>query len=93
MAARTKEDIIGKISEDTGVAKNQAKKVVDSFLDSVAEGLQDGGKVTLVGFGTFQVKQQSSRKGRNPQTGEEMTIPAKNVVKFSPGKGLKDIMS
>ena len=93
MAAKTKEDIVSKISQETGIAKNRAKKVVDSFLESIVEGLQDGSRVTLAGFGTFQVKQQSSRNVRNPQTGEEMVIPSKNVPKFNPGKGLKDILS
>lgn len=93
MAARTKEDHVNQVAKKAGIIKEQARKAVDSLLDSVANGLQDDGKVTLTGFGSFQVQEREARKGRNPQTGEQITIPAKKVVKFSPGKGLKDSVS
>lgn len=93
MAAKTKEDHVNQVAKKAGIIKEQARKAVDSLLDSVANGLQDDGKVTLTGFGSFQVQEREARKGRNPQTGEQITIPAKKVVKFSPGKGLKDSVS
>jgi len=93
MASKTKEDLVSKVAQDTGITKAQAKQAVESFLDSVSEGLAGGGKVTLTGFGTFQVQEREARTGRNPQTGEKMLIPARKVPKFSPGKNLKKLVS
>lgn len=93
MASKTKEDLVNNVAQETGITKAQAKKAVESFLDAITEGLADGGKVTLTGFGTFQVQEREARTGRNPQTGEKMLIPARKVPKFSPGKGLKQLVS
>jgi DNA-binding protein HU-beta len=81
-----KGDLISKIAEDAGLSKAQAGDALNSVLDSVVATLKKGDKVTLVGFGTFSVSQRSARTGRNPQTGAEIKIPAKNVVKFKAGK-------
>ena len=87
----TKADLIEKIAEDSGLSKIVATKALDSFLEGVGQALKKkDGKVTLVGFGTFSKIRRKARKGRNPQTGEEIRIKACNVVKFRPGKKLKD---
>ena len=83
-----KAELIAKISEDTEVTKTQANAVIDSFVDNVTKTLRAGGKVTLVGFGTFSVSRRLARNGRNPQTGEVIKIKAKKVAKFKAGKEL-----
>lgn len=85
-----KGDLINKIADEAGLSKADASKALDAVLNGVTGTLSSGGKVTLVGFGTFSVSQRAARKGRNPQTGQEINIPAKNVVKFKPGKELSD---
>ncbi|MBS1758986.1 MAG: HU family DNA-binding protein [Bacteroidetes bacterium] len=85
-----KADLISKISEDTGITKVQANAAIDSFIDAVTKTLKGGGKVTLVGFGTFIVSKRKARKGRNPKTGEEIKISAKKVARFKAGKELSD---
>ncbi len=87
----TKADLIEKIASDSGISKVLAAKALDSFIGGVEQALKKkDGKVTLVGFGTFSKLRRKARKGRNPQTGEEIKIKARNVVKFKPGKKLKD---
>ena len=83
-----KGDLINKIADDAGLSKAQAGAALNAVLDSVTGTLKGGGKVTLVGFGTFSVSKRAARTGRNPQTGQEIQIAAKNVVKFKPGKEL-----
>ena len=83
-----KGDLISKISEDAGLSKTQASSALDAVIDGVTGTLKNGDKLTLVGFGTFSVSHRAARKGRNPQTGKEINIAAKNVVKFKPGKDL-----
>mgnify|MGYP001405463634 CR=1 FL=1 len=83
-----KADLIAKISEDTGITKQQANAALDSFTEAVTKTLKGGGKVTLVGFGTFMVSKRKARKGRNPQTGAEIKIKAKTVARFKAGKEL-----
>jgi len=73
-----------------GVTKKQAGEVVDAFVDFVTDALSDGGSVTIPGFGTFHVTESAERQGRNPQTKEAITIPARKNARFKPGKGLKD---
>ena len=70
--------------------KKQAQAVVDCVFSTITNALQKNDAVTLIGFGTFKVSQRNSRKGRNPQTGQEMLIKAKKVPRFVPGKALKD---
>jgi DNA-binding protein HU-beta len=83
-----KAELISKISEDAGITKTQANDTLDSFVEAVAKTLKGGGKVTLVGFGTFSVSKRAARNGRNPQTGAVIKIKAKKVAKFKAGKEL-----
>jgi DNA-binding protein HU-beta len=83
-----KGDLISKIADDAGLTKVQASAALDAVVDGVTSTLAKGDKLTLVGFGTFSVTHRAARKGRNPQTGAEINIAAKNVVKFKPGKEL-----
>ena len=88
-----KSDLIDAMASDAGISKAAAKSALESFMSSVTNTLKDGGKVALVGFGTFSVSKRSARSGRNPQTGAEITIPAKNVAKFKAGAGLSDAVN
>ncbi|MEO6681575.1 MAG: HU family DNA-binding protein [Ginsengibacter sp.] len=83
-----KAELIAKIAEDAGITKTQANATLDSFTNAVTKTLKGGGKVTLVGFGTFSVSKRAARNGRNPQTGEVIKIKAKKVAKFKAGKQL-----
>ena len=86
-----KSDLIDQIADDAGISKAVALKALNSFMENVTKALKKkDGKVTLVGFGTFAKTRRKARKGRNPQTGEPIKIKASNVVKFRPGKKLKD---
>ena len=85
-----KAELIAKIADDAGVTKTQANAALDSFVEAVTKTLKGGGKVTLVGFGTFSVSKRAARNGRNPQTGEEIDIAASKVPAFKPGKELKE---
>lgn len=86
----TKAELIDKIASGTGLSKSDASKALDSTLNAVKAALKKGQKVTLVGFGTFSVVKRKSRKGRNPRTGDVITIPAAKIPKFTSGKALKD---
>ena len=83
-----KADLIAKVADDAGVTKTQANAALDSFVEAVTRTLKGGGKVTLVGFGTFSVSKRAARNGRNPQTGEVIKIKARKVAKFKAGKEL-----
>jgi DNA-binding protein HU-beta len=85
-----KKELIEKVSEKAGLKKSEAERALKAFEESVIEALKDGEKVTLVGFGTFSVSERKARKGRNPQTGEMIDIPAKKSPKFLAGKFFKD---
>ena len=78
------------MAADANISKKEAEAALNSFVASVKESLGKGESVSLVGFGTFGVSQRNARKGRNPQTGEEIDIPARRVPTFKAGKGLKD---
>ena len=93
MSGKTKKDLVESVANETGLTKAKAKLVVNELINSIQEELRSGGKVTLTGFGTFQAKKQAARKGRNPQTGEPMQIPAKRTIKFTTGEGLKKLMA
>ena len=87
----TKAELVEKMAKDAGISKAAANKTLDSFVDGVKTALKKrDGKITLVGFGTFSKVRRKARKGRNPATGEEIKIKARNAVKFKPGKALKD---
>lgn len=85
-----KADLIAKIADDTGITKTQANAALDSFTEAVTKTLRGGGKVTLVGFGTFMISKRKARKGRNPQTGAEIKIKARSVARFKAGKELAE---
>ena len=86
----TKADLVGKIADDAGVTKIAAEKALNSFIAAVADALAAGSKITLVGFGTFDVAERAEREGRNPRTGEVLKIPASKVVRFKAGNKLKE---
>lgn len=85
-----KAELITLMAEKSGLTKKDAEKALKSFVESVDETLAKNEKVQLVGFGTFEVKQRGERKGRNPKTLEEITIPASKVPVFKAGKELKE---
>lgn len=85
-----KTDLINQVSESTELSKKDVTKAIDAVFEAIAGALQNGDKVQLVGFGNFEVRERSARKGRNPQTGEEIEIPASKIPAFKPGKALKD---
>lgn len=86
----TKAELIDKISSGARLSKADAAKALDSTLSSIKGALKKGQKVALVGFGTFSVVKRKSRKGRNPRTGEVISIPAAKIPKFRAGKTLKE---
>ncbi|MGA8942248.1 MAG: HU family DNA-binding protein [Thermoactinomyces sp.] len=88
-----KTELIEKVAEKTGKTKKEAGMVIDSVLKTISEALKAGEKVTLIGFGNFEVREYAARKGRNPQTGEEMHIEARKAPAFKPGKHLKDLIN
>ncbi|MGO8943823.1 MAG: HU family DNA-binding protein [Syntrophobacteraceae bacterium] len=86
----TKAELVAKIASEVGLTKSQAEKAVAGFVSAVTGALSAGGKITLVGFGTFSVATRSKREGRDPRTGKKIKIPAKKVVKFKAGKTLSE---
>lgn len=85
-----KKDLINVVAEKTGMTKKDSGLAVESVFDVIKETLSKGEKVQIIGFGTFEVRDRAARKGRNPQTGEEIDIPATRVPAFKAGKALKD---
>jgi len=85
-----KSDLINAIAEKADVKKETAKKTLEAFLSTTKEALSKGDRISLVGFGTFSISKRNARVGRNPQTGKEINIPAKKVVKFKAGSDLND---
>jgi DNA-binding protein HU-beta len=88
-----KADLVEKIATAHGLSKTAAGKAIDTFIDSVTSVLKKGGRVTLVGFGTFSVYQRKARNGRNPQTGGVLKIGARRAAKFTPGNELRKAVS
>ena len=88
-----KTDLINEIANNTGSSKKDAATSLEATLQSISKALKSGNSVTLIGFGTFKTIKTSARKGRNPQTGKEIQIPASTRVKFSAGKALKDTVN
>lgn len=86
----TKADLVEKIATKANLTKAAAERALNAFLASVTDGLKQEEKLTLTGFGTFVVENRKARQGRNPRTGAAITIPASKMVKFRPGKQLKD---
>lgn len=85
-----KTELIAAVAEKAELSKKDAEKAVKAFTDVVAEELVKGEKIQLVGFGTFEVSERAAREGRNPKSGEKMTIAASRTPKFKAGKALKD---
>lgn len=88
-----KNDLVSKVSDETGLSKSDSAKAVDSVIETITSELKSGGDVRLVGFGTFLVTKRKATTGRNPQTGAEIQIPAANVPKFRAGKSLKESLN
>ncbi len=88
----TKTELIDKVSTDAELSKSDAGRAVNAVLDNISKSLKKGDSVTLIGFGTFDVAKRKARKGRNPQTGEAIKIPAMKVPKFRAGKALKELV-
>ena len=87
-----KADLVSKVAE-VGITKKQAGEVIDALFGAIKDALASGDKVSLIGFGTFSVKERAAREGRNPRTGKKIDIPKKKVPVFKPGKELKDAVS
>ena len=88
-----KTELVEEIAKKTGLTKKDSEKAVKAFTDAVAAELKKGGKVQLVGFGTFEVAKRAAREGRNPQTGKTMKIAASKAPKFKAGNALKDLVN
>jgi len=101
MANITKTDLVDQVAEKAGITKKDSKAALDGLLEVIAENLKaeaqkpeaERGKIQLIGFGSFEVRERSARTGRNPQTGEEMHIPARMVPAFKAGKALKETVN
>lgn len=85
-----KTELVSELAQKVDMTKKDAEKVVNAFFSTIEEALKSGDKVQLIGFGTFEVRERQARKGRNPQSGEEISIPAARVPAFKAGKALKD---
>jgi len=85
-----KAELIDAIAKKAEITKNDARKALDAFLEVTKAALKKGDRVSLVGWGSFVVVKRNARKGRNPQTGKEITIPARKVVRFRPGSELSE---
>lgn len=88
-----KTEFIAAVAENADISKKDAEKAIKAFADVVTEELKKGEKVQLVGFGTFEVSERAAREGRNPRSGETMTIAASKMPKFKAGKALKDLVN
>ncbi|MDQ0190152.1 HU family DNA-binding protein [Alicyclobacillus cycloheptanicus] len=87
-----KMDLVNKVAEKTGLKKSQAEQAVNSVFSAIEEALSAGEKVQVIGFGTFETRKRSARSGRNPQTGETISIPESVVPAFKPGNKLKEVI-
>ena len=88
-----KAELVASMSQKSELSKKDAEAALNSFIKSVFEALENGDKVQLVGFGSFEVRKRAARKGRNPQTKEEIKIPASKAPVFKAGKALKDLVN
>lgn len=88
----TKVELVAAVAEKAELSKKDAEKAVNATLQAIAEGMKNDGKVQLVGFGTFEVRDRAARKGMNPATGESIDIAACKVPAFKAGKSLKDLV-
>ncbi len=88
-----KKELVDRIAVSADVSKAKATRILDAFTEAVATTMANGDKLSLIGFGTFETRQRDARIGRNPQTGQEINIPAANVPVFKAGKALKDAVN
>lgn len=88
-----KNELIGVVSDKTGLSKADSTNAIDCVFDAISDALKGGDEVRLVGFGTFSVSQRRASEGRNPRTGEKINIPASKQPKFKAGKSLKDAVN
>lgn len=88
-----KTELIAAVAEKAEISKKDSEKALKAFIDVVTDELKNGEKIQLVGFGTFEVSERAAREGRNPKTGETMTISASKSPKFKAGKALKDLVN
>ena len=88
-----KAELVAAMAEQAGLSKKDAEAALKAYTDVVSDELKNGGKVQLVGFGTFEVSERAAREGRNPQSGEVMKIAASKAPKFKAGKALKDLVN
>ena len=89
----TKAELVEEVAKESDLTKKDAEVVVQTVLDSITEALQRGEGVELRGFGSFRIRSRSPRQGRNPKTGSNVSVPAKKVPHFKPGKDLRDIVN
>lgn len=89
----TKAELVEKVASKTGLTKKDAAKAVDAVFKAITDSLKSGHKVSMVGFGTFDVRKRAARMGRNPQTGKQIKIAARKVPAFKPGKNLKEAVA
>ena len=89
----TKVELIAAVAENAGLSKKKAEQAVNATVEAITQALAQGDKVSLVGFGTFEIRERPARKGRNPRTKEEITIPATTTPAFKAGKALKDAVA
>ena len=85
-----KAQLVEEVADQTGLTKRVSREAIDAIISAITDSLAREERVTLVGFGSFQVMQRKARRGRNPQTGRELQIPAKKVPKFKAGRGLRE---
>ncbi len=88
-----KNDLVATVANSSGLSKVDALKAVDAVFDAITTAMKTGDEVRLVGFGTFNVTERAASEGRNPRTGEKISIPASRMPKFKPGKQLKEAMN
>ena len=89
----TKADLVEKVANEAEMTKKDAEQLVEIIFDSIVSTLNSGEKIELRGFGSFRVRHRNARKGRNPKTGTAVSIPAKRVAYFKPGKDLKELIN
>lgn len=89
----SKSEIVSGVAKSTGLTKSQADSAINGFINEIIDVLKEGGSVSIAGFGTFRVVDRGPRNGRNPFTGEPLSIPAKRIPKFVPGKNFRNLLN
>ena len=89
----TKAELVEEVAKESDLTKKDAEVIVQTVLDSITDALQNGEGVELRGFGSFRIRSRSPRQGRNPKTGSDVSVPAKKVPHFKPGKELRDLVN